>query len=424
MFPALPPVQRKITFMRLRTFTRKIILLLWLQQVITTTVLPQQNNYVFKEPLLILDFGSGKDEKDINEFPLPKYNRVFNKCPIDGNYSFVPNTSDCFNGDWHTFNSDHTANGDDGNMMLVNANETGGVFLITTLNGVKGKTIYQFSASMVNVCRIGGGCSPLPPDIKITLTKITGEKIVSFQTGLLSQTASPHWRVYSGIFTTPENVTSLRLIMEDITLGGCGNDFALDDITLRECIIPVPVAKTPVKLEPKRTKKPAASITKTGEAKVYAKPRPVKKDSAVIINTKTDSSLLTRLPRKEIPPPRQIPDLILTRENPLIKQIETTRGEIVIELFDNGQIDGDTVTVYDNNDLIISRAGLSHKPVSFHIKIDTLHPYHELIMVANNLGSIPPNTSLMVITANNKRYEVFISSSEQKNAKIVIGLKD
>lgn len=45
-----------------------------------------------------------------------------------------------------------------------------------------------------------------------------------------------------------------------------------------------------------------------------------------------------------------------------------------------------------------------------------LQPPHELVMVANNLGSIPPNTSLMIITANDKRYEVFISSSEQKNA--------
>ncbi len=53
-----------------------------------------------------------------------------------------------------------------------------------------------------------------------------------------------------------------------------------------------------------------------------------------------------------------------------------------------------------------------------------MHPHHELIMVANNLGSIPPNTSLMIITANNKRSEVFISSTEQKNAKMLIDLKE
>jgi hypothetical protein len=45
-------------------------------------------------------------------------------------------------------------------------------------------------------------------------------------------------------------------------------------------------------------------------------------------------------------------------------------------------------------------------------------------MVAENLGSIPPNTSLMIVTAGTKRYEVFISSSEQKNAKVVFDLKE
>ena len=80
------------------------------------------------------------------------------------------------------------------------------------------------------------------------------------------------------------------------------------------------------------------------------------------------------------------------------------------------------VTIYHNNKLIVSKAGLSEKPITFKINVDAMHPHHELVMVAENLGSIPPNTSLMVVTANNKRYEIFISSSEQKNAKIVIDL--
>jgi hypothetical protein len=45
-------------------------------------------------------------------------------------------------------------------------------------------------------------------------------------------------------------------------------------------------------------------------------------------------------------------------------------------------------------------------------------------MVADNLGSIPPNTSLMIVTANDKRHKVFISSSEQKNAKVVIVMNE
>ena len=44
-------------------------------------------------------------------------------------------------------------------------------------------------------------------------------------------------------------------------------------------------------------------------------------------------------------------------------------------------------------------------------------------MVANNLGSIPPNTSLMYVYAGPQRYEVFISSNEQTNAKVIFDLK-
>jgi hypothetical protein len=44
-------------------------------------------------------------------------------------------------------------------------------------------------------------------------------------------------------------------------------------------------------------------------------------------------------------------------------------------------------------------------------------------MVADNLGSIPPNTSVMIITAGNTRHELFISSTEQKNAKVILDLK-
>ena len=41
-------------------------------------------------------------------------------------------------------------------------------------------------------------------------------------------------------------------------------------------------------------------------------------------------------------------------------------------------------------------------------------------MVADNLGSIPPNTALMIITTGGKRYQLFISSDKQKNAKVVV----
>src|SRR4051812_16914316 len=118
-----------------KTFISKITLFLCLQYLLQTTSKAQQSDCTFKEPMLIIDFGVGSDAEDINKFSLPKYNRVSGECPIDGNYSFASYTSDCFAGDWHTFNEDHTPNDKDGKMMLVNANVTGGIFFNTMING-------------------------------------------------------------------------------------------------------------------------------------------------------------------------------------------------------------------------------------------------------------------------------------------------
>jgi hypothetical protein len=119
-----------------------------------------------------------------------------------------------------------------------------------------------------------------------------------------------------------------------------------------------------------------------------------------------------------------LPPALATRANPVVKRIETEAGDIQVDLYDNGEIDGDTVSIYHNNTLLVTRARLSQKPVSFRIAVDAAQPYHELVMVANNLGAIPPNTSLMIVRAGTKRYEVFISSTEQKNAKVVFELKE
>jgi hypothetical protein len=106
-----------------------------------------------------------------------------------------------------------------------------------------------------------------------------------------------------------------------------------------------------------------------------------------------------------------------------VKQIFTDSAELLVEIYDNGVVDGDTVSVYHNNGLVIREAALSAKPISLKIRCDAAQPHHELVMVAHNLGSIPPNTSLMIVTAGEQRYEVFISSDDKKNAKVLIDFR-
>jgi len=164
------------------------------------------------------------------------------------------------------------------------------------------------------------------------------------------------------------------------------------------------------KTTPNTTAK-APSKNKTTNGDTIAKSQP----QVVQPNPKVDKDLT----KKTVP----VPEVIKERENPLIKTIVTNSPDILIQLFDNGEIDGDTITVYDNNQIIANRQGLTGKPITLHVTADLMNSHHEFVMVANNLGSIPPNTALMVITTGGKRYELFISSDEKKNAKVVIDYK-
>jgi len=198
-------------------------------------------------------------------------------------------------------------------------------------------------------------------------------------------------------------------------------------------------------------KKPA--LKPGAEDNLISKPssedRPVAKKSSAkkeIIKKKTTEKPVTAKPDKKIiPPPATVaepekdsavvappppiakalpkPEVLIKRDNDLVKTITTSAKEFKIELYDNGEIDGDRISVYHNNRLIVSNKMLTGKPITFTIKADENSPVHEFVMVAENLGSIPPNTALMILTAGGKRYELFLTSTEQKNAVVRVEYK-
>ena len=89
-----------------------------------------------------------------------------------------------------------------------------------------------------------------------------------------------------------------------------------------------------------------------------------------------------------------------------------------MRLYDNGEIDGDTISVYLDGKPIVVNKRLSTSPITVNLKLDPENPEHTLVMVAENMGTIPPNTSLMIVQDGDKRYQVSITSTEQKNAMV------
>jgi hypothetical protein len=107
-----------------------------------------------------------------------------------------------------------------------------------------------------------------------------------------------------------------------------------------------------------------------------------------------------------------------SRTNELVKVLTVHDQDVTVKLYDNGEIDGDTISVYLDKKLVLSSKGLTVNPLIVKFKIDEENTEHELVMVAENLGRIPPNTSLMIVEAGEQRFDVRISSTEQKNAVV------
>ncbi|MFT3946643.1 MAG: hypothetical protein QM763_06680 [Agriterribacter sp.] len=110
----------------------------------------------------------------------------------------------------------------------------------------------------------------------------------------------------------------------------------------------------------------------------------------------------------------------LLRAKTLIATYKVFSPEIKIMLFDNGEIDKDIVSVYHNGNKIMDKKTLGTEPVIYTITATADKRMHELILVAENLGDIPPNTAFMRIVSGDDQYELFAKTNLEENAAIKI----
>lgn len=111
------------------------------------------------------------------------------------------------------------------------------------------------------------------------------------------------------------------------------------------------------------------------------------------------------------------------RETVLAQEIEVNSDSLQVDFYDNGEVDGDSISVFFNNQLLAFSQKLSTRSIHFNLVLDSTRAYNELTMFADNLGSIPPNTALMIVTDGNKQYQIRLSSNLQKNASVRIRRK-
>jgi len=111
---------------------------------------------------------------------------------------------------------------------------------------------------------------------------------------------------------------------------------------------------------------------------------------------------------------------VATRQNIVQQTVYFSSDSLQLSLYDNGEVDGDTVSVLMNGKIIMAKEGLSTNAVR-----KTIYTSHdtdsiELVMYAENLGAIAPNTGLLVVHDGKSIYEIRFSGDLQKNASIIL----
>ena len=120
---------------------------------------------------------------------------------------------------------------------------------------------------------------------------------------------------------------------------------------------------------------------------------------------------------------KKIAESFTKRKAVLNRELEVESDSVRLSFYDNGDIDGDSISVFVNNQIILTHQELAAKAFNIYLHLDSTREVNEISMFAENLGRIPPNTALMVLTDGKNRYEVFMSSSLTENATIRVRRK-
>ncbi len=172
-----------------------------------------------------------------------------------------------------------------------------------------------------------------------------------------------------------------------------------------------PIAETPVKKSSpeKIITRPTIPIVTKNTNKPVEKIESKQQDTKEI-NTRPIVIASVKAPNIE--------EKFVARKKTFIKEIPISGDSIELHFYDNAEIDGDSISLFLNNKLLFQHIRLTGNPYVIKLALSELQDSNELTMVAENLGTIPPNTSYMIAFNNEQRFDAYLTSTEGESATI------
>lgn len=183
--------------------------------------------------------------------------------------------------------------------------------------------------------------------------------------------------------------------------------------------VPKTTAKLPANTEKNKVNPPVAKVNPVTKENTPGKSPTVNTHTETENGAKENKNTETENPARKNTENPSAPELNFEKRNTeIVKTIEIINETFRVDLYDNGDIDGDSVSLFYNGKLLLSHKRLSDKPITLTLDATTDKQVNELTMYAENLGEIPPNTAVMIVTDGDKRYEVRITSDLKKSGTI------
>jgi hypothetical protein len=379
-----------------------------------------------------LDFGTNASPRHDFIMETSTYGKARGGCPDDGNFAISSFSRNCFEGRWLDGMSDHTPGDKQGRMLIFNASPDPKRLFNMPVPNLTGGRRYELSFYIANLLRSADNCTPTQPEIVVKVETLKGALITRYSSGLIEQRSSFEWQALQVDFTLPPGENGVMLRFENTIPGGCGNDFALDDIRLIMCQEPInlPEVKKP------KDEVESVRITESQEeirlreirAEIDAENRRKAAVQAEIEALEKKKAALLAEEVKVVPATKEAAPKMKNwnlRNNTLVKEVIVSKpGKITLSLYDADQVDGDTVSVLVNGKVVLKSVGLLETPVKTMVELSADQMEADVLLVAENLGKTPPNTArLVVYTEGGRREEVTIRTGPENNALLKLRLK-
>lgn len=236
-----------------------------------------------------------------------------------------------------------------------------------------------------------------------------GKMMLDGKTGKRDEDSAPKGDVHLDKVADPSFEDEWDFVIDNFTVGGNDPDIidSIEALAGRR-----PVGELP-RLEP-LSRQPKPVVVTTPPPVVVQ--RPAEKPVEKIETIREEPKPLVKAP--EPLKPLTIEEKFTSRQKVLTTEIPVTGDSIELRFYDYAEVDGDSITLYLNEKMIFTHIRLTANAYSIKLAVTDLGDSNELIMVAENLGSIPPNTSYMVALVGDKRYTAKLESTEGSSAMV------